>query len=109
MNKQNLIELTEHIYAYELTGDLWKCAEICGGIVDILRDELRADPEWDSDVEDAGLKFLWNRLGDVPIDDNECIDSDFYIWCEGTPREEIWHWFDEHHSKGVAHLTGVAG
>lgn len=22
----------------------------------------------------------------------------------GTPREDIWHWFDERHSKGVVHL-----
>ena len=109
MNKQNLIELTEHIYAYELTGDLWKCAEICGEIVDILRNELQHDPEWDSDVTDAGIRYLWRRFGDIAIDENECIDSDFYIWCEGTPREEIWRWLDARYSKGVAHLMGIAG
>lgn len=108
MNKQNLIELNEHIYAFDLTGDLVECTEICGGIVDILREELRNDPEWDSAVEDAGLKYLWNRFVDVAIDDDECIDSDFYIWPEGTPREEIWRWFDAAHSKGVAHLMGIA-
>ena len=108
MNKQGLIELNEHIYAFDLTGDLSECAEICGGIVDILRDTLHNDPEWDSDVEDAGLKFLWERFGDVAIDDSERIDEDFYIWPEGTPREEIWHWFDDAHSKGVAHLMGIA-
>lgn len=108
MNKQDLIELNEHIYAFDLTFDLSECAEICGGIVDILRDTLHNDPEWDSDVEDAGLKFLWERFGDVAIDDSERIDEDFYIWPEGTPREEIWHWFDDAHSKGVAHLMGIA-
>lgn len=108
MNKQDLIELNEHIYAFDLTGDLSECTEICGGIVDILRDTLHNDPEWDSDVEDAGLKFLWERFGDVAIDDSERIDEDFYIWPEGTPREEIWHWFDDAHSKGVAHLMGIA-
>lgn len=75
---------------------------------DILRNELQFEPEWDSEDEDAGFKFLWNRLGDIAIDDNECIDSDFYIWPEGTPREEIWRWFDSRYSKGVAHLMGIA-
>ena len=65
MNKQDLIELNEHIYAFDLTGDLSECTKICGGIVDILRDTLHNDPEWNSDVEDAGLKFLWERFGDV--------------------------------------------
>lgn len=108
MNKQDLIDLNEHIQAFDLTSDLTQCTYICEGIIGILRNALPEEPEWDTAVEDAGIKFLWRRLGDVAIDDNECIDSSFYIWPEGTPREEIWRWFDVKHSKGVAHLMGIA-
>lgn len=50
------------------------------------------------------LSALWEKFGDVPINENEEIDEDFYIWCKGTPREEIWHWFDERFPNGVAYL-----
>lgn len=29
------------------------------------------------------------------------IESDWFIFEAGTEREEVWHWFDEHYSKGV--------
>lgn len=35
---------------------------------------------------------------------NECLDVDWQGWSKGTHREEIWHWFDENHSKGVGWL-----
>ena len=40
-------------------------------------------------------KELWEKFRDVPIDNKDCIDCDFYIWKKGTDRFEIWHWFDE--------------
>ncbi|MDR1459501.1 MAG: hypothetical protein LBI60_04740 [Bacteroidales bacterium] len=41
------------------------------------------------------LKEMWMEFGDIPIDDDECIESDFYHWPVGTDRYEIWHWFDD--------------
>lgn len=58
---------------------------------------------------DATLERRWKELGDVPFDDPG-PESDMVLavdwWCfkKGTEREDIWHWFDEHHSKGVAFL-----
>ena len=43
----------------------------------------------------TALKSLWDEFSDTPIDDDECIDTDFYDWPKGTDRYEIWHWFDE--------------
>ena len=55
--------------------------------------------------QDKMLEELWNEFADVPMDPStECIDADFAIWKKGTEREDIWHWFDERYSKGVAHL-----
>ena len=36
--------------------------------------------------------------------ETECIEEKFMGWGPGIHREEIWHWFDERHSKGVAYL-----
>lgn len=55
-------------------------------------------------LDDVKLEFLWEEFGDVLIDDDECILKDFLGFVCGTHREEVWHWFDEHHSKGVAFL-----
>lgn len=52
--------------------------------------------------EDKKIEELWDGLEDVPMNpDTECIEEGYYIWPAGTFREDIWHWFDEHHSKGV--------
>lgn len=39
-------------------------------------------------------KKLWKSLGDVPVDDNDCIGEQWHIFDKGTMREEIWHWFE---------------
>jgi hypothetical protein len=55
-------------------------------------------------LNDTEIERLWDELEDVPIDEDECLDVDWHSWSKGTHREEIWHWFDEHHSKGVGWL-----
>lgn len=56
-------------------------------------------------VRDRELEELWAELEDVPMDpETECMEEAFLHFPAGTPREEIWHWFDERHSKGVAYL-----
>lgn len=60
------------------------------------------DPLLDRDKE---LEELWTQFGYVPMDpDTECIEEAFGEFPAGTHREDIWHWFDERHSKGVAYL-----
>ena len=53
---------------------------------------------------DAELETLWDELEDVTISEDECILSSWRDFPAGTHREEIWYWFDEHHSKGVGWL-----
>ena len=55
-------------------------------------------------ITDAQIEELWDEFGDVPVDEDECLDVDWQCWKKGTHREEIWYWFDEHHSKGVGWL-----
>lgn len=54
---------------------------------------------------DKQLEDLWDQFSDVPMNpDTECIEEEFIQFPAGIHREEIWHWFDERHSKGVAYL-----
>lgn len=45
---------------------------------------------------------LWETLDDIPINENEEIDTDWEQFPKGTPREEIWHWFEEEYGISVA-------
>lgn len=54
---------------------------------------------------DDALEEMWAQFADVPMNpETECIEERFMGWEPGTHREEIWHWFDERYSKGVAYL-----
>lgn len=65
-------------------------------------DEISDD--W-QDENDEELETLWKEFGDVPMNqETECIEEDWRGWKAGTFREDIWHWFDERHSIGVAYL-----
>ena len=63
----------------------------------------------DRAFRDVVVEELWDNLADVPIDpETEELDEPYYIWPKGTDKEDIRHWFDEHHSKGVAYLLRFA-
>lgn len=54
---------------------------------------------------DIELEKLWKQFEDLPMDpDTEKIEEPFLSFPAGTDREDIWHWFDERHSKGVVYL-----
>lgn len=59
-------------------------------------------------------KEVWAQLEDVPVDDNDCIDEDFYsreLGCtypKGTYREDIWHDIEDILHVSVAYLMGVS-
>lgn len=54
---------------------------------------------------DSELERLWDEFADVPMDpETEKMEESFLHFPAGTDREEIWHWFDDRHSKGVVYL-----
>ncbi|MFI3279633.1 MAG: hypothetical protein R3Y55_03810 [Rikenellaceae bacterium] len=54
---------------------------------------------------DEALEKAWQELGDVPMcPETEDMEEPFLHFPRFTRREEIWKWFDEHHTKGVAYL-----
>lgn len=53
------------------------------------------------------LKVLWGQLSDVPIDGEDCLDGDFLHFESGTPREDVWAWFESQHPDfSVAEMQG---
>lgn len=61
---------------------------------------------------DEQLNELWERLGTIPVTDDNVLDADFIIndstsFQKGTDIEDVWRWFDSMHSKGVYVLMGL--
>lgn len=53
------------------------------------------------------LEEKWDELTDIPFDESDddlVLSEDWFVFDKGTEREDIWHWFDNHHSKGVGWL-----
>lgn len=50
------------------------------------------------------IKDLWSDFGDTPVNSEDCIDNKFLHFDVGTPKEEVWGWFDELAENGVAGL-----
>jgi hypothetical protein len=41
------------------------------------------------------LKVLWEALGDIPVSgESDSIGVQFFDFAAGTPREDIWRWFE---------------
>lgn len=56
-------------------------------------------------LTDSEVEELWRSLEDVPMNpETERMEKPFLIFPAHTGREEIWQWFDKHHSKGIAYL-----
>lgn len=62
-------------------------------------------------LQDKEMESLWEKLEDIPfIEDEEgrlILDSDepWHNFEPGTTKEEIWHYFDRNHSKGINYLV----
>lgn len=108
-----LRELREGCPMRDAGGTCRPCSGVCEGVGNALcevvhnaysegiRDAINAvilDP-------DVMAECLWKRFEDVPMNpETEEIETEFLGFPAGTHREEIWHWFDGKHSKGVAYL-----
>lgn len=53
-------------------------------------------------VDKETAQRMWRELGDIPIDEDECIEEEFYGFYPGTHREDIWHWFESTFNLNVA-------
>lgn len=62
-------------------------------------------PNISSASNDKGIEELWEEFEDVPMDpETECMEEGFMHFPAGTPRKDIWEWFDQNHSRGIYYL-----
>ena len=47
-------------------------------------------------------KHLWEKLGDIPTDEDDCIEEPWHIFPVGEDRYAIWHWFESTFDLSVA-------
>ena len=76
-----------------------------------LNKESFDESEYEIAHDDRTLEWLWDDLEDVLFDEDPdgrlILAEDWEGFRKGTEREEIWHWFDKEHSKGIAYLLGL--
>lgn len=64
-----------------------------------------------TEEKDTIIENIWDQLEDVPFDEKDdgslVLAEPWRQFPAGTDREEIWHWFDRKHSKGVHYLLYV--
>lgn len=78
------------------------CEDLNGHYEDALETTLAEETPTERDKH---LESLWAELADVPMNpEAETMEAPFCIFPTGTSRDDIWRWFDQFHSKGVAHL-----
>lgn len=96
-------------------GDAWLSTELSadeGKAVAAFLEDYRRRKAGGAEASDRFCRELWSGMEDVPFDDNGgelLLGQSFYIWKRGTPRREIWKWFDAHYSRGVASLLYTGG
>lgn len=60
---------------------------------------LEIDDTWCEDCEEhtglLTLKELWDKLSEVPVNNDDEIEEDFLCFPAGTYKFDVWHWFDE--------------
>ena len=60
--------------------------------------------EMEFKTQDELIEAIWETLTDVNIDEDECTEQNWFVFPIGTYIDDIWHWIDERHSKGVGWL-----
>lgn len=62
-------------------------------------DEMGLDDAWCNDCREhtslETLPDLWGHFSDVPVDQDDNIEIDFLCFEKGTPKLDVWHWFDD--------------
>lgn len=50
------------------------------------------------------VEALWKEFQSVPVDRNENLRVVWYAFPKGTNKNEVYGWFNRHHSKGLSYL-----
>lgn len=56
------------------------------------------------DIIDKNLEVLWKEFQNVPVDHNGNLKAIWYTFPRGTNKNNVYDWFNRHHSRGLAYL-----
>lgn len=103
-SKEELRKLIDMGYVARTISDGWNCLDAYLINPNTIYEGYQTAIE----AQDEAVESLWDRLTDIPFDENEkkelILTDKWHIWDKGTIREDIWSWFNKNHSKGVQYL-----
>lgn len=53
---------------------------------------------------DKNVEVLWKEFQSIPVDRNGNLRVSWKAYPKGTNKNEVYGWFDRHHSKGLSYL-----
>ena len=53
---------------------------------------------------DKNVEALWIEFQDIPVDRNGNLRVTWKAYPKGTNKNEVYEWFNRHHSKGLSDL-----
>lgn len=56
------------------------------------------------DTIDKNVEALWIEFQNVPVDRNGNLRVAWKAYPKGTNKNDVYDWFNRHHSKGFAYL-----
>lgn len=56
------------------------------------------------DTIDKNIESLWKEFQSVLVDRNGNFKVTWYAFPKGTNKNDVYGWFDRHHSKGLSYL-----
>ena len=67
-------------------------------------EELKTPEPTLQNTIDKNVEALWIEFQDVSVDRNGNLRAAWKAYPKGTTKNEIYGWFNRHHSKGLAYL-----
>lgn len=56
------------------------------------------------DTIDKNVEASWKEFQSVPVDRNGNLKVTWYAFQKGTNKNEVYGWFNRHHSRGLSYL-----
>lgn len=67
--------------------------------------EMKAWTDKSVEPDNVALaKYIWNKLGDIPVNEDGELESFFVGFEPGAERTDVWHWFEDFFDVPVADL-----
>lgn len=52
------------------------------------------------------IRDIWTCMTNLPFREGNFLETDWFIFPQGTAIEDIWHWMDEQYSRSITELLG---